>query len=313
MTHSFKTLQLTGWQAAVELIAASWKENKERPLDYTQSFIQSLADYPAALPVIAPAFYLGERLAAFVIGFPRKFLLNGAPKSLLLMTFFTVAPEFKGQGLGRQIWATCLEQAREAGYDGALYYCVEGNLSNKVTRAGVRLAGNEPVHIFTVKYLMRGLRPSEPVSPIEPAEPDFFLACASAMQEVPLQRLWSRAEVQWQLGRPGAISVAEPAVGLITGYTIQVADAQRTTVLFVEDIFWLTEDRGARSALVARLMKQASQIASLAAVPILGCVDLEPFSAAGFRKSPRVLNCYLAAGQNTPATGGMESIYADVL
>ncbi len=314
MTAPLKTLQLTNWRAAAELMAESWKENRERPLDYTPSFIQSLAAYPASLPVIAPAFFQGDRLAAFVMGFPRSFLLEGAPKALLLMTFFTVGPEFKGQGLGREIWATCLKQAKEAGYDGALYYCVEGNVSNKVTAAGVRLTGRDPIRIFSVRYLMKALRPSpDPAPATELVEPDFFLSCVSAMREVPLQRVWTHAEVEWQLQRPGAIALAEPAVGVITGYTIQVADVQRTTALFIEDVLWITEDRVARSKLLARLLAQASQVATLAIVPILGYIDLDSFSAAGFRKSPRVLNSYLVVDRDKPDNREMQAIYADIL
>ena len=80
------------------------------------------------------------------------------------MTFFTVAPEFKGKGFGLQVWSKCVREARQGGYDGVLHYCVEGNRSNAVTVAGCRMAGYEPVQAFRVSYLMHLISKASPIA-----------------------------------------------------------------------------------------------------------------------------------------------------
>lgn len=305
---------LQDWPQAAALIAESWKENHEQALDYTPDFIESLAGYPASLPVIAPAFFDGDQLAAFVMGFPRNFEVEGLTRKLLLMTLFTVGPRYKGQGLGRRIWAECLRQACDAGYEGALYYCVEGNISNKVTAAGVQLAGFEALHILTIPYLMRMLRrpldaPADSIGP----DSEMFLKCAAAVPPLPLRRCWTESEFTWQLQRPGAIAVSDGKTGVLCGYTLNSSDAQRTSVFFVEDVLWLQDAEDGRTRLLALLLQQASRVSSLAVVPVLGYAALKTFVAAGFRKSPRVLNAYLVNFPIFQCSSPITAIYAEIL
>lgn len=82
-------------------------------LDYGELFLRSCLDYPEG-PIIAPAIYDNDTLVAMVCGMPRNVLLMGEKRRLLLMTFLTVAPQWKGRGLGMEVWATCLRQARES-------------------------------------------------------------------------------------------------------------------------------------------------------------------------------------------------------
>src|SRR6185369_5286549 len=126
---------------AALVMRRSWAENTDQPLLYESEFLESFLRHPGRLSSIAPALYSEEKLAAFVCGACRTVTLEGKRLNLLLMTFFTVAPDFKGQGLGKRIWTECVNMARAAGYDGVLHYCVVGNKSNEVTQAATNDAG----------------------------------------------------------------------------------------------------------------------------------------------------------------------------
>jgi GNAT superfamily N-acetyltransferase len=308
-------IQLQNWEQASAVTASSWKENRGQSLNYGPDFLGSLADYPGALPVLSPAFVDGEQLAAFVLGFPRTFIVCGRPRKLLLMSFFTVASGFKGNGLGRRIWAECLRQARDTGYDGTLHYCVEGNVSNDVTVAGARLAGSEARHIFRISYLMRFLHnKSERIENKSPTTSENFAHCASDLNSVPLMRVWSDAEVIWQLHRPRGIAITNRNIGSLTGYVIDSQDEKRTPILLMEDILWRTGTTlKDRSAVLSCFLDQAARVSSLAVVPVLGYADLEPFRAAGFRKSPQVLNAFITLFAESMQLTAVDAIYADVL
>lgn len=299
--------------SAAELIQLSWAENRENPLQYSPELIRSLSGIQGEQPVLMPAFYDNGKLVAFVAGFPRTFLLYGQKRSLLLMTFFTVHPERKGKGLGKAIWAECVRQAKECGYDGTLHYCAEGNPSNGITAAGAREAGFEAKHIFTVRYWMRLLRPGLAGISAQPVNTDVFLRAAEALSpDIALQRVWSKAEAAWLCNRPDGTVVTDNT-GALSGYKICVADKDLTPCFFVEDILWGHSTNEERAELLQRFLAEAAQNASLAIVPVLGYSDLSPFQAAGFRRSPRLLHTYLTMWSPLPDEGDLSCIYTDVL
>ena len=147
------------WVAAAELIRRTWQQNRETPIDYTPEFFNSLLEYPGIGPVVAPGYYYDGKLFAFIAGFPRVVSIRCRSQKLLLVSFFTVAPEYQGRGYGRTVFQECLQQAKSAGYDGVIHYCVDGNPSNTIMASAAKSAGFETLHVFTVKYLMRRLRP----------------------------------------------------------------------------------------------------------------------------------------------------------
>jgi GNAT superfamily N-acetyltransferase len=301
------------YRAAAGLMTTSWAQNRESPLEYTPEFLESFFAYPGSLPAITPALYEGGRLAAFVGGVPRIVRLHGATRRLLLMTFFTVAPEWKGKGVGRAVWAECLHRARAAGYDGALHYCVDGNRSNEVTAAAARAAGYHSRRILSIRYLMRLLRP--PQQPYAASEPDVdaFLAAAALLPaEIPLARVWTAAEAHWQCSQRTGALYENAGDGVLTGYTMTAADANRTPCVFIEDILWGTLAPEPRIELLQRFLARAAGTARMAVVPCLEYADMTPFTAAAFRRSPRLLHAYL-----TSWTGGagpdVNAMYTDVL
>jgi N-acetylglutamate synthase-like GNAT family acetyltransferase len=265
--------------------------------------------------VLAPALYDGDQLAAFVFGVPRRVRFGGAERHLALLTFFSVAPAWKGHGLGAEVWAECLRQARTAGYDGAIHFCVDGNVSNHVTLAGARRAGLTATPIPPVRFLVRLLTPGAESTAWASDVDDFLRAAASAAPEAPLVRLWSRAEAEWQCrDRVAPVCVTHSTgggVGAVAGYCMELRDARRTRCVFIDDILWDQLAPDDRPRLLQQFLAAAASQASVAVVPLLGYTDVEAFRAAGFRRSPKVLNAYLTTWGATPALD-VSAMYIDV-
>jgi GNAT superfamily N-acetyltransferase len=307
------------WAAAVNLIRYSWRTNPETPLDYTSEFVNNLLEYPGDGPVLAPARYDDGKLIAFVTGFPRSVQLSGTARKLLLMSFFTVDPAYRGQGLGGAVWADCLRQAKCAGYDGVLHYCVEGNASNAITVSAARSAGFAVDRAFTIRYLMRLLRqnadqPPQPPGPAQAADTALFLQAAESLASaLPLSRRWSADEAAWQMRRSGGLFATDERAGMLSGYVLNIADAARTPCLFIEDILWSRVMPEARGPLLQRFLTVASGVAKLAVVPVLEYTDYSVFKAAGFRRSPRTLHAYLTRWDSSPELREFPGMYMDVL
>ena len=303
------------WLAATDLIRNSWKQNRQTPLDYTPEYLKTLVEYPGAGPAVAPAYYDHDDLVAFVAGFPRSVRLQGQTRTLLLMSFFTVAPNYQGKGYGRAIWMECLRQAKTLGYDGAFHYCVDGNSSNAITVAAAQEAGFACSRVFTVRYLMRLLRPGTgPESQPDAVDTALFQKASESLgAELPLMRLWSAAEAQWQMQSSGRWFSTDADGGLLSGCLLHVADTAHTPCFFFEDILWDRLAPEARGILLQRLLDRIGRTATLAVVPLLQYADPAPFAAAGFRRSPRVLHAYLTgwnAGANVQQFPGM---YLDIV
>lgn len=311
--HFQRMDHLTDWSRAAEVLSRSWRENPDSGLAYTNEFIQSLAECPGDYPTLAPAYLDGSELAAFVMGFPRRVALHDQPLNLALLTFFTVAPEYKRRGLGRRIWADALREAVAAGYNGVLYYCAEGNISNEVTAAAADDADFEVFRVFPVGYYMRLLKAGDlNGEDVQISDPQTFLTAASLVRG-PLRRIWTEREVRWLLNRTGGLTVSEPGVGVLSGYTIAAADAQQTPCAFLDDILWLSDSPEDRSKLLQRYLAAAARQATIVLLPALNYADLEDFVKHGFRKSRRLLHTYLAFPRGYCNAGPMQSIYIDVL
>src|ERR1700739_3944223 len=81
-----------------EFIARSWSENKEQPLRYSDHFLSSEFEYPGSSFDLAPAVYREGRLVGFIAGFPRTVRVAGQLRRLLVVSYLTVAPEYKRAG-----------------------------------------------------------------------------------------------------------------------------------------------------------------------------------------------------------------------
>jgi hypothetical protein len=135
--------------------------------------------------------------------------------------------------------------------------------------------------------------------------------------ETPLKRIWTNAEAHWRLHRYDSVVAYHRSgdrEGLLTGYIMPAANAQKTKCLLVEEILWGTLQEAEREPLVKQLLDRATQAgAQMAFLPSLGYADLAPFKAARFRTSPRMLHCYLTVFKGDPAPTPISSMYLDVV
>jgi hypothetical protein len=310
----------SGFCEAAELIATSWRENKEQALDYNAAFLQSCYEYPGVDTSLSPAIFVDSRMVAMASAFPRSVLFDRKLLRLAMLTFCTVAPEMKGKGLGLAVWRECLQRVRAAGYDGAIHYCVEGNKSNFVTVAAAETLGFEACRVFTVQQLMRFIPESTPTTKQCISDVSFRRAFATHAARLAgkeqFARTWSEREIDWECHRRyGAVCAScngNPDDGLLTGYVIGTAADAGVRCLFFENIFWGNLDDLGRELLVTSLLSQVAGQAQIAAVPLFGYADMSVFARLGFRKTVRKTNLYLTVWNGVcPRT--LSSAYMDLL
>jgi GNAT superfamily N-acetyltransferase len=303
-----------------ELIQTSWAKNDKQALLYTQTFLKSCFDYPGSSFSFAPTVYDGGKPIAFIAGFPRRVRFKSADLQILLVSLLTVAHEHKKKGYGVILWAELVKRAREAGFDGMINYCVEGDGMDGMMLGCGRMLKLSTQRIFAVHYQMRLLQPGSTNETEESNSETETLQTfmeSSTLVDAPLTRIWSEAEAAWQCSRESAIvahHASGPRRGVLTGYLMQSADAKHTKCLLIEDILWGSLEKLEREALVGQLLKQGQAAgAQIALVPCLNYADMDPFRASRFRtSSSRVLQAYLTIFSNAPAPEPVPSMYVDV-
>jgi hypothetical protein len=297
----------------------SWSEGRSQSLLYDEPFLRSAFQYPGSSFELAPTLYINGSPAAFVAGFPRNVFLDGRPLRLLCITFWTTAAEFKGKGYGARIWMEILRRARGSGYDGAVNFCVDGELSNGIVLSCGARAGAQASLVSRVKYLARLIRPAEArQAPSNLDIVDIFLLAASRIPApVNLQRVWSREEAEWQcIRRWGALSSAHAEAarcGIATGYLTEFAGDAAARALIVDDLLWSDLESEERVQVMGNLLAQgAAQGAQIAVVPLMGYAETDALRTAGFRQSRRLMNLYLTVWGRVPLPQDLTSIYLDV-
>ncbi len=301
------------------MMQRSWAENPNQSLLYSEDFLRSAFEYPGSSFSLAPAIYENASLLGFVAGFPRSVRWHSRPLRLVLNSFLTVSIDAKGRGLGLQIWGDLIDRSRHEGYDGTINFCVDGDEMNRMMPALARLLRLDTQCIFTVKFLTRFLRAAPPRSDthVSDADIDLFMELASRLpSELPLARLWTRAEAEWQCrGRAGAITVTSCCGGrrgMLTGYLTQVASTPPQTVVLIEDLFWGDLRAGERAELLDNFLSAAAaRGARVASCPLLGYSALDTLAAARFRPSKRVLHTYLTLW-NGHRPSAIPGLYMDI-
>jgi hypothetical protein len=302
------------------VMQGAWAANKEVPLLYTPPFLKSAFEYPGADLHLSPSIYSASgALLAFIAGFPRRFRVNGKQHSFVLTSFLTAAEGQKGSGYGIGLWREVHRRAREAGFDGALSLCVEGDGMDKIILSLARLFGLKTQRIFSVEYLTRFLRPAqEPVQSASDRDIGTFLKLASTIPDrTPFARSWTRDEATWQCrARDGAVAVStshDQHSGMLTGYIVGVAGKPPVKALAVEDVLWGDLDERRRKDLLQNFLRAgASRGAQVASCPVMNYADLEPFRTAGFRPSKRQVHAYLTSWTLIEIST-LPSVYLDVL
>lgn len=306
------------YAAIAELMQRSWGENHETPLLYTPEFLESAFSYPGASPRLARACYHDDVPVAFTAGFQRNVVLGGTKLGLILHSFVTADSRLKGQGYGRAAWVEATRHTRAEGYDGTVNFCVEGDVMNTVILKWAEANSFGTKRIFSIPYLAAIVRPQLAAEDDadSPHSEAFLEAARPIPTTVPLARIWTSEEAEWQCRRRlGALAVQHRAAertGVLTAYAMDTADAARTRCAIVDDVLWGTLQADERTVLVRKLMARAAAAGvKLMVLPALGYAPLDPFAASGFRRIRRRLHTYLTLW-NQAVPEAVSSLYLDV-
>src|SRR5713226_2326986 len=287
--------------ALAAMIQRSWADNPNQPLLFSEAFLRSAFDYPGSSFSLAPAVYGDAGLIGFLAGFPRSVRWDVHPARLILNSFLTADTTVKGPGVGIKLWGDLVKRCREEGYDGTITFCVEGDGMSRMMPLLSRLLKLHTERIFAVEFLVRLLRPAPSEAPTQTSDADInlFMELASALpSNLPMVRLWTRAEAEWQCrNRNGALTVSSNVGGrrgMLTGYLMQAASVPPTTVVLLGDLLWGDLEPAERTELLEKFLRVAAgQGARFASCPVLGYASIVPVMAAGFRRSKRVIQTYL--------------------
>jgi GNAT superfamily N-acetyltransferase len=309
------------FERVASLVQEAWADSVKRSLLYTAEFLTSVFDYPGAAFALAPTLYDGRTPIAFIAAFPRRIRYKGRERRIVVASFLSVAREFKKMGYGIVLWSELVRRAQAAGFDGIMNYCVEGEPMNGMILGSCRLSKIPVEQVRPISYLSCVIWPKDSAAVRGPADDSFvedFLGLAAPIADrVPLARVWSRSEAEWQCSkRLGAVAVRHDGArgcGVLTGYIMSVADPKRTKCLLIEDILWGDLAREERAELVRRLKQEAAADGvRLAVVPVQGYGDTAPFLETGFRPSRRIVQAYFSLWAGPMDAGTLDAVYLDV-
>jgi hypothetical protein len=298
------------------MLETAWAASETTPFLYTPAFLETSFAYPGFETSLAPTIYDRDEPIAFVAGFPRTIRVGGEEHRILVIALLTAAAEHRDRGYGIVVWTELVRRAREAGFDGMVNYCVEGEAMNRMIAGACRRLRLPVEQVFSNRYLSKLLRPSPSTAESGEDAVDALLAAAPVGESASLTRVWTREEATWHCSRSGALVVrqsAQPLDGLLAGYVMQVANPQRTRCLVVDDVLWGDIPAEQRVVLVRRLVEQAAAAgAQVVVLPDQGYADLAPFAEAGFRPSGRIVHAYLTLWNGATLPTAVSSCYLDV-
>lgn len=310
--------------AISNLIQSSWSENSQKPLHYSPEFLASCFEYPGASYAMAPTIYMGDEPVAFAAGFPRTVRYRGRDLRLMIASFLSVSVGQKNKGYGVLLWNELVKRARAAGFDGMVNYCVDGEAMNSIILGCCRMLKVATERFFSARYLMKILVPKgasrtaaqQKVSVDARRAAAFLEGVKPILESTPLARVWSTAEIAWQLERYGsivALHTTDSRRGMLTGYLMEIANPQRTRCLLIEDLLWGTLEPPERGLLLRQFLDRgAAAGAQMAIVPVLNYADMEPLRAARFRSSPRIVHGYLTIFSGEPLPEEVPAEYLDI-
>lgn len=306
-----------------QVMQRSWAENKEQPLHYTGEFLRSSFSCPGASFHLAPTVYSDGEILGFIAGFPRQMRLGAGRRRFVLTTFLTAASEHKGSGYGLLVWGELMKRARQNGFDGAISFCVDGDAMNGMIAALARLHKTPTARVLSIPFMGGLIRPAEE-PPSEPAEQNaaaiLMHAASRVSAEIPFARLWSREEAHWQCHeRLGAVyastQTADGRSGIVTGYLMDAGEGRNAMrCALVDDMLWADLHAGERTDLLRRFMAKAGALgARMAIAPLPGYADPQPLTSLQFRRTRRLLHCYLTLWNGEPLPEPMPGAYLDVV
>ena len=226
------------------MMRASWEQNEAPPFLYTPEFLADYFRYPGSSFSLAPTIYRGSEPIAFAVGYPRRAMIGGAERRILISTFLTVAPEQKSSGCGVVVWGELMRRAAEAGFDGVVNYCVGGAPMDRMIHGICRWLEVPLLRATSFSYLHKSMwiPAAEAGEPRPCSSPAHLCSAAAEMpRHAEISRLWTEPEAAWQLTRLGAVSVnagPDERPSVLSGYVTSVADAVRTRFLVIDDVLW---------------------------------------------------------------------------
>jgi hypothetical protein len=299
------------------MMRRSWSSNKEEPLSYTETFLQSALTQPGTSIDGCPAVYDHGALVAFGAIFPRRIALAGRVWNIPVSGFLTVALDYqKWGGLGVMIWRGLAEEAKAQQCDGMISYCVEGDAMDQSLLRIAKYCRLPTQKVFEVRYLARPVPKDR--GPLSKADPGILLRCAEQLaKDSNFSRVWTEAEAAWQCNdRDGAFGCAMQrgnVEGTISASTMFTGGAKPIRCGLVDDVLWGELEHGERKQLVQQLLSSASAAGvELLLVPVMNYADMTPFAEAGFRKTRRALNMYLSALNPELPLQQLSTAYVDV-
>jgi hypothetical protein len=299
------------------LVRSVFGATREGSLDYTPKFLTSCIDYPGTSLSLSPAWFADGVMVSCLASLPRRVRLYGRDLNLALLTLNAVSRDFRAFGLGIDMGVDAVRRARASGFDGAIFYCVDGAAANRTGVAAMKAAGVPCGHVFTIDYmagLPRSVQSNDDIRDV--VDPELLVkASEGLLHAVPLVRVWDREEAAWQIGRSGGLGVSLEsgrAAGLIAGYVVN--DTRGTPCAQIDDVLWGELDDADRQRLVLALLdRAASKGARIILLPLLNYTDIEPFRRAGFRRFARRVNAYLTLWNGSGTPDRVDSMYLDVM
>jgi len=305
-----------------QLIEHSWSQNAQQSLFYSPEFLTSCFEYPGMSLALAPTIYDGTTPLAFGAALPRRVALRGKELKVAIIAFLTAAREYKSRGYGIAIWTDLVRIARAQGFDGMVNYTTVGESMDRIILRCCQMVKLPTVKTYSIQYWSRIIQSRSEGTAQGTTSADivdrFLLLAAPLTTQMPLARLWSYEEAEWECQRRLGSLVAEfesgPRRGMLVGYVMQVANAARTKCLMIEDILWGNLEPQERETLVKSFLERSAAAGvQLAVVPQLGYADLGPFRAARFRPSGRLQHAYVTVWNDGPLMETLPSAYLDVV
>lgn len=213
-----------------------------------------------------------------------------------------------------------MRRAAEAGYDGVVNYCADGEAMHRMIETGCRLLDLPLTRVKSFSYLVGTLAPGRGATGAsgERVPAHRLVDAASADAErgdagARLWRVWTEAEAEWQLSRAGSVAAGD-GHAVLTGSVVTVADAARSRYLVVDDVLWGSVGHETRQRLLADLLGQAVRDgARYVVLPVMGHADVRPFLAAGLVPSPHTMHAYLTLWSDPAAAQPVQHYYLDVV
>ncbi|WP_437776772.1 GNAT family N-acetyltransferase [Sorangium sp. So ce1097] len=279
-------------------------------LHYTADYLRWQLGFPGPAPRAVLARDGGEP-AGFIGVAPRRFRFRGVASDGYVLSFVSVRPRFRGQGLARRLYAELLGGLRASGLPIAVFVEAQSAAARRVLLAAVDEVGFQRKALAACRN--HGFIPRASAEPpravAAPATVEDALAAIAACGDERV--LWSApdaAQLEHSLRDPRPrrllrVEEAGRAVGAAAVFLSEIATAQGVDRVATVDALYLPEPTAARVAAVLRAASEAfSGQATLPVVsaPNLAIVPADQLRPAGARPTAATFDAYIVHPEGGP-------------